>query len=232
MRHKHTLRFFISLFFVTAFAQSQEEVATDTLSKKTKYGLRIGADISKPLRSLLEDDYTGFELVADFRLTEKFYAAAEVGNEQKDFFEPNLNATTSGSYAKIGVDLNAHNNWLGLNNAIFGGLRYGFSSFKQELLAYSIYTNNTIFPPSVRIEPREFNGLTAHWVELVLGVKTEVLNNLYLSINVQLKRKLSESELDNFDNIFIPGFNSTNDFSEFGAGYGYSISYLIPLFQK
>jgi len=232
MKHKHTLLFFISLLLVFGFMKAQTEAPIDTIAQTTKYGLRIGADLSKPIRSLLDEDYTGFEVVADFRLTDKFYAAAELGNEKKDFFEPNLNARTSGSYAKIGADVNLHNNWFGLNNAIFGGLRYGFATYKQELLAYSIYTSNQVFQPSVRIEPQEFTGLTAHWAELILGVKTEVLNNLYLSINVQLRRKISESQLDGFDNIYIPGFQKTNDFSEFGAGYGYSISYLIPLFQK
>ena len=103
---------------------------------------------------------------------------------------------------------------------------------EQELLAYSIYTDNQVLPPSVRVVNEEFNGLTAHWAELIVGVKTEVLNNLYISVNVQLKRKLSEDRPENFNNLYIPGFNSTNDFSEFGAGYGYSVSYLIPLFQK
>jgi hypothetical protein len=209
-----------------------QQTTVDTLLQKTKYGLRVGVDISKPLRSLLEDGYTGFEVLGDFRLSEKFYAAAEVGNEQKDYIETNLSAKTSGSYAKIGFDYNAYNNWFGLNNAIFTGLRYGLATFKQELLAYSIYTNNQVLPPSVRVVNEEYRGLTAHWAELIVGIKTEVLNNLYISVNVQLKRKLSEDNPDNFDNLYIPGFNTTNDFSEFGAGYGYSISYLIPLFQN
>ncbi|MFC7357373.1 DUF6048 family protein [Jejudonia soesokkakensis] len=231
MRLQHTLLFFISVFCISMSAMAQETVA-DTLSQKTKYGLRLGVDISKPIRSLLQDDYTGFEILGDFRFSEKFYAAAEIGNEQRDFFEPNLNAITSGSYAKIGVDYNAYNNWFGLNNAIFTGLRYGFATFKQELVAYTIYTDNQVLPPSVRVVNTEFNGLTAHWAELIVGIKTEVVNNLYLSVNVQLKRKISEDKPENFDNLYIPGFNATNDFSEFGAGYGYSISYLIPLFQK
>jgi len=66
----------------------------------------------------------------------------------------------------------------------------------------------------------------------MVGVKTEVLNNLYLSINLQLKRMVSERTPENFDNLYVPGFNRTYDFSEFGVGYGYTISYLIPFFRK
>ncbi|WP_232729157.1 DUF6048 family protein [Ulvibacter sp. MAR_2010_11] len=211
----------------------QVDTVTDTVAKAPqKYGLRVGLDISKPLRTLLEEGYSGFEVVGDFRITEKFYAAAEIGNEKKDRFEANLNSKTSGSYAKLGFDFNAYNNWLGMNNAIHGGLRYGFSSFKQELLAYGIYTTDPTFPPAFRVEPEEFTGLTAHWAEFVVGIKTEVLSNLYLSINLQLKRMISKDKPENFDNLYVPGFNRTYDFSEFGVGYGYSISYLIPIFKK
>ncbi len=234
MKRKHILLFYISMMFVSFSGMAQQETVTnDSITKKNeKYGLRVGADISKPLRTLLEDGYTGFEVIADFRVSERFYAAAEIGNEKKDRFEANLNSKTSGSYAKVGFDFNAYNNWLGMNNAIHGGLRYGFSTFTQELLAYGIYTTNPTFPASFRTDPREFTGLTAHWAELIVGVKTEIFNNLYLSVNLQLKRKISEDKPDNFDNLYIPGFNRTYDFSEFGVGYGYSISYLIPIFKK
>lgn len=213
---------------------SPEEMASemDTISLPSKYGLRVGADLAKPLRSILEDGYTGFELMADFRVSKKIYVAGEIGNETKDLIESNLSSTTSGSYLKIGVDVNAYKNWFGLNNAIYFGLRYGIASFKQELLSYQIYNTDQTFPPTIMTEPIEFSGLTAHWAELIFGIKTEVLPNLFLSINLQLKRKMAEDTPENFNNLYIPGFNQTNDFSEFGAGYGYTISYLIPIFKK
>lgn len=233
MNCKRILLFCISVLWVSFSLMAQQTTAVDTITKPAeKYGLRLGVDISKPARTLLEDGYSGFEIVGDFRITKKFYAAVELGSEKKDRFEANLNSKTSGSYGKIGFDFNSYNNWLGMNNAIYGGLRYGVSSFSHELLAYGIYTTNQTFSPAFRIETKEFNGLTAHWAELIVGIKTEVFNNLYLSINVQLKRKISEDKPDNFNNLYIPGFNRTYDFSEFGVGYGYSISYLIPIFKK
>ena len=170
--------------------------------------------------------------MGDFRLTKKFYVAGELGNEKKERIESNLSSQASGSYIKIGADYNAYNNWFGLNNAIYFGLRYGLSTFKQELISYQIYDTNQTFPPTTITESIEYSGLTAHWAELVFGVKTEILTNLYLSINLQLKRKLAEDKPENFNNLYIPGFNRTYDFSEFGAGYGYTISYLIPIFKK
>lgn len=217
---------------INTVAQENRTILTDTLPKVEKYGLRIGIDLAKPLRSVIEDGYSGFEVVGDFRVSKRFYAAAELGNEQKDWNEPYISSKTSGSYAKIGFDYNAYENWLNMENAINISLRYGFSTFKQELLSYRIYTDNPAFPTQTVFDPQEFKGLTAHWVELMVGVKTEILNNLYLSINLQLKRQLSQDEPDNFANLYIPGFNRTYDYSKFGVGYGYSISYLVPIFKR
>ena len=234
MKLKHILLFFISLncASLSLLAQENDAQATDSISQATKYGLRVGVDLAKPLRSLFEDGYSGIEVLGDFRITKKFYIAAELGNEKKDREETNLNSSTSGSYIKLGADFNANNNWFGLNNAINLGLRYGFSTFKQELVSYDIYATNQTFPPTTVNASQEFSGLTAHWAELIVGVKTEVLTNLYLSINLQLKRKLAETKPENFNNLYIPGFNRTYDFSEFGAGFGYTVSYLIPIFKK
>ena len=232
MKLRYTLLFFISSFLLSVVAIAQDEVATDSIAVDQKYGLRVGIDLSKPARTLLEDGYSGFEIVGDFRITERLYAAAEIGTEEKERFESNLNSIASGSYIKIGGDFNAYNNWLGMDNAIYAGLRYGFSTFKQELLAYGIYTTNQTFPGTFRVDPQEFSGLTASWIELQVGMKVELFNNLYLSLNLQLKRLISQDEPENFANLYIPGFNRTYDFSDFGVGYGYTISYLIPIFKK
>ena len=236
---KRILLFFISLLFLSSaevMAQDSTEVAVDSVFQKkrdNRYGLRIGLDLAKPARTFLEDGYTGFEIMADFRVSKRFYAAIELGNEEKERFEENLNSITKGSYFKVGADFNAYQNWPGMNNSIFAGLRYGFATFEQELLSYGIYTTDQSFQEFLlRDEPQTFEGLTASWVELIVGVKTELFNNLFLSLNVQLKRRISDTKPDNFDNLYIPGFNRTYDESDFGVGYGYTLSYLIPIFKR
>ncbi len=233
MKIAPTLLFCISLLFASQAITAQKSgPVADSMPKIEKFGLRLGIDLAKPLRSVIEDGYSGFELMGDFRVTKKFYAAVELGNEKKDWTEPYISSKTSGNYAKIGFDYNAYENWLNMENAITLGLRYGFSSFKQERTSYRIYTDNPAFPTQTIYDPQEFKGLTAHWAEFIFSIKTEILNNLYLSVNVQLKRKIAEVAPENFANLYIPGFNRTYDFSEFGVGYGYSVSYLIPLFKK
>ncbi|NCT17661.1 MAG: hypothetical protein COZ75_00110 [Flavobacteriaceae bacterium CG_4_8_14_3_um_filter_34_10] len=232
---QHTLKFIISIFLLGIqfiAAQTTSAIATDTIDYREKYGLRLGIDISKPARTLLDENYTGFEIMGDYRVYKKYYAAVELGNEQKTTFDDNLTSKGNGSYIKIGFDYNSHNNWVGLHNAIHGGLRYGISSFKQELLSYTIATAAPFFPPDIREDPISFNGLNAQWVEFLFGVKTEILSNLYLSIHLKLKRRVSEKQPENFENLYIPGFGRTYEGSNFGAGFGYGISYLIPIYKK
>ena len=85
MKLKHILLFCISLQCASLSVLAQETPVSieDSISKETKYGIRIGADLAKPIRSLLEDDYSGFEIMGDFRITKKFYIAAEIGMRKK-----------------------------------------------------------------------------------------------------------------------------------------------------
>lgn len=233
MKQKHIFILLISLTFLkSSFTFGQAEQLQDTLDYREKYGLRVGIDLSRPLRTLLNDDYRGMEIKGDYRIYEDYYLAAEIGNEKNVISEQNVTASASGSYIKLGADYNAYNNWSGMQNLIYVGLRYAFSSFSSELQEYTVYTRNPYFEPDIRTPSQEFNNLTANWLEMQLGIKVEVLNNLYLGTHVELKRRLGQSAPGNFDNLYIPGFNRTYDGSSFGVGYGYSISYLIPLYRQ
>ena len=201
-------------------------------SQLTTYGLRVGGDLSKLLRTAFDQNYSGFELAGDLRFSKRFYAAAELGYEERFWSEQNLDAQINGSYLKIGADFNAYRNWVGMNNGITTGLRYGLSTFSNTLLRYPVYTTNPTFPSSIREDNVAYSGLTAGWVEFILAIKTELWSNIYLSLNLQLKHLLHEDEPGNFANLVIPGFNKTNDFSAFGVGYGYTLTYFIPVLKR
>lgn len=233
MKQKFIFILFISVaFFQVPSLTAQTEQQGDTLDYRERYGLRVGIDLSKPLRTFLEEDYRGLEVMGDYRIYRNYYLAAELGNESNRIIEENVTATGRGSYIKLGADYNAYDNWRGMENLIYAGVRYGFASFSTELEEYAIYTRNHYFERDVRTEPQEFNNLTANWIEFQLGVKVEVLRNVYLGGRVELKRRIGQSSPGNFDNLYIPGFNRTYDESSFGVGYAYSISYLIPLFRS
>lgn len=231
MKQQHILPLLISLLFPLVCAAQDTIVPEETAVRET-YGLRVGIDLVRPVRSLLEDEYRGFQVKGDYRLYENVYLAGEFGNERNLMAQDNVTATARGSYLKIGANYNVYENWQGMQNLIYVGLRYGLASFSTELQEYAIYTTSTYFGPDIRTEDQVFENLTASWIEMQLGLKVEVLNNVYLGGNVQLKRRITQTRPTNFDNLYIPGFNRTYDGSTFGVGYGYSISYLIPIFRK
>ena len=156
--------FSICLFFIVFLGQAQE-IVTDTIKKeisatkpkpktvpaaaknatdsvpvkKDRYGLRVGVDLYKLTRGFYDKDYKGVEFVGDFRLTKKYYIAAELGIEDKTTDDDRLNSTATGTYIKGGFDYNLYNNWLDMENLITIGLRGGVSTFSQELNSYKIY---------------------------------------------------------------------------------------------
>lgn len=223
------------LFTTMAFAQEEKKTVKDTLIYKQKYGLRLGADISKLGRTFFDDNYTGFEIMGDYRLTKKIYLAGEIGNEERTIENEVLSNTTKGSYFKGGIDLNFYKNWLDMENMIYVGFRAGASTFSQTLNSYRIYDvnhqywNDDLF--SVE-EGEEFKGLTAIWAEIQIGIKAEMFNNFYAGLNVQLKGLVTETAPDNYENLYIPGFNRTYDSGRFGVGFGFNLSYLVPIFKK
>ena len=220
----------------TTKVNSKDSIAIavqDSTIIKQKYGLRVGVELSKLIRTAVDDDYQGFEVVGDYRITKALYLAGEFGAEKKTEYNDFYNATTQGSYFKVGVDYNTYSNWLDMDNMIYGGLRLGASTFSQTLNSYSIYTENQYWSPQFSSSDlKEYNGLTALWAELVVGLKVQIANNLFLGAHLQLKGLIAQSEPDNFENLYIPGFYKTYDSIGIGVGYGYTISYLIPLYKK
>ncbi len=210
------------------------ENARDSVAQKDKYGLRVGIDLGRPAFTFLDDNYNGFEIVGDFRVSKKLYVAAELGNEERTIDDEQINFTAKGSYIKLGVDYNLYTNWYGMDNVIHIGGRYSYSTFSQTLNSFSLIDRNqTVFNENIVSEPgTEFDGLNASWLELVFGAKVELFNNLYMGASVRIARLFTNTEPDGFANLWIPGFNKVTADSSFGVGFNYTLSYRIPIFKK
>ncbi len=225
------LKYFISVFFIGMFlvASSQEKVK-DTVKYKDRYGLRIGIDVFQPVYSLFDKDRKGLEFVGDYRITKRFYVAAELGFSEATTKEDYFEFYTNGQYIKAGADFNAYKNWIGMENMIVVGLRYAFSTFDQTLNEYTI--NADPFLPNQTITtPVNYNGLSAQWIELVLGLKAEILHNVFMGFSFRWNQMITSKEPENFKNLYIPGFNKVY-LNDNGFGFNYTISYLIPLYRK
>lgn len=232
MKYTSKLSFSFLLVLIAVLGQAQEVKKTDSIKPKTeRYGLRLGVDLFKLSRTFTEKDYRGLELVGDFKLTRKHYLAAEIGNENKTVDDDRLNFTTKGTYLKAGFDYNAYQNWFGMHNMIYVGLRYGVSTFSQTLNTFSVYNPHPYFGASpTLVSGEKYDGLSAQWIEVVAGVKAEIVQNLYVGFSLRLNNLITNKKPDNFDNLYIPGFNRTYG-GKFGAGFNYTISYFVPIFK-
>jgi len=226
---KYISSIIVLLFSLTIQAQDQKK--DSVVIKTDRYGFRVGVDLFKLSRSFYEKNYKGLELVGDYRLTKRYFIAGEIGNENKTVTDDRLSFTTKGTYFRAGFDYNLYENWLDMENKIYIGMRYGVSTFSQTLNSYTIYNRNDYFNETTSISSGEkFGGLSAQWIEVVVGMNAKVWNNFYVGFSLRANKMMANNKPENFDNLYIPGFHRTYD-GDFGVGFNYTVSYFFPIYK-
>ena len=239
MKKRQTYLFIISLIIPSAmvFSQTESELS-DSLNTKNKIlninKIRFGFDVFKPIKSSSEGDNLNYEIVGDLQITDNLYLAAEYGLVDRLIEDENINFNSNGSFLRFGFDYNMFKNWVGMDNAIFVGLRYGSSNFSNKIVSYNVRNSDAYFSNFVdnNYQTIDHSNLKGSWLEIVAGVKVETFNNVYLGFSLRLNKLLSTEKPENFDNLFIPGFNKVTDENTFGSGFNYTLTYSIPLRKK
>ena len=228
------LKYFISILLIISSlkAISQEGKSLDTIPVKTTYGIKFGIDLSKQVRMLTEPDYKGLVFTGDYRILDRLFLAAEFGSEEKKTSNEVLDFDTDGTFLKLGVNYNIYNNQKGLNNEIYVGFRYGLGKFSHKLNSYTIYNLDQYWNQNFVNNSSSFTDLNASWLEFVLGFKAEIINNIFMGLDLRLNRLISQDKPTNFSNLYIPGFNKVLEENNFGVGVSYSVYYQIPIFKK
>jgi len=176
------LKYFISIitFLFVNITIGNVKIVNDTLEK---FGVRAGLDLNKIIRSATDEDYSGFSLSGDIRLKESFYVFSEIGNEEKDINSNYLNSSVKGTYVKFGVNFKLNKD-IRTQNIVYSGLIVGYSNFDQNINSYTIYNTHSIYwGESIINSPINLSNLNAIWVEFIFGMKTEILNNLFLGFD-------------------------------------------------
>ena len=239
MKKRQTYLFIISLVIPSSmvFSQAESEL-NDSLTIKDKIlninKIRLGFDVFKPIKSSSDGDNLNYEIVGDLQITENLYLAAEYGLTDRLIEDENINFNSNGSFLRFGFDYNMFKNWVGMDNSIFLGLRYGSSNFSNKIESYNVRNSDAYFSNFVdnNYQTIDHSNLTGNWLEIVAGVKVETFNNVYLGFSLRLNKLLSTQKPENFDNLYIPGFNKVTDDNTFGSGFNYTLSYSIPLRKK
>ena len=142
MKNKQIYLFIISICLSTNMLIGQTESnSKDTLIKKDKLlninKIRFGFDLLKPIASSSEGDNLNYEIVGDLQLTENIYLAGEYGSVDKLIEDENINFNSTGKFFKSWIlTITFIQNWIGMDNSIYVGFRYGTSSFSNKILNY------------------------------------------------------------------------------------------------
>jgi len=189
-------------------------------------GLRLGVDLSRIAVKAFQPYRTDVSVSADYRLKKNLYAAAEAGWHTTSHSDTNYTYKGNGAFVTIGVD----NNFLKKQDTkerflFYGGVRYGFAHLNYEAPSYTIYDSywgdrvKGSFPKT---------SINAHWMELLIGIKAEVLKNFFLGWNIREKIMISGPDKNSqFPPIIIPGFGNGTKGSQ--IDWQYTVSYAIPL---
>ena len=165
----------------------------------------------------------GLGVTADMHIKGNFFGTAEAG-----WLKVNLNKTdfryrAEGYYARAGADYNMIKSRRPFSNDIvYAGARYCFSTFNHQadrifVPGYFWHDASGLYFPK--------KSLTAHWAELLLGVKAEVLTNLYVGITFRLKFMLIAPKDEYSTPYMIPGYGNGGE--NFVIGINYFLSYNI-----
>lgn len=231
MRNLRTLKLLISgLIFLAVWhiTAQNDSIPKDSISRKKTYNIRIGVDVSKPIIQLIQKQSLSVECLVDVQLKKNWFAATEIGYATEPVNADYFTFYTKGTYVKIGFNYNTYENFIGMNNEVYVGLRYAFSTFEHQLQEYQIIDGSNYFDAYQNTSGQTFSGLQAHWAEAVIGLKVETFKNLFLSTGIQFKKIISSKKPDNFDNLYIPGFGTVYN-QRNGVGFHYSISYQFKI---
>ena len=145
-------------------------------------------------------------MIGDLRFKKNFYAAFELGVQEKTIQEDYLNFTTKGSFLALGVNYNAYENWVGMSNEVFVGMRYAMSFFNQTLNSYSPNVKGTYFEPVTIATGTSINN---KYINLVFwGVANKGGTYDPIMVNLPSGSYTVEAnaieDADSFDNSDIP----------------------------
>lgn len=188
----------------SANAQNQKKMATvekDTIPFFR--GMAVGVDVIGPVQ-LMVSDYGQYEASLRINLKDKYYPVFELGYGKADASDEStkINYKTSAPYARIGIDWNLLKNKHD-DYRLFGGFRYGFTSFKYDVTSPPI--QDPVWGGDV---PYGAEGVKSnyHWLEGVFGVDAKIWGPVRMGWSFRYKRRLAKKDGEIGNSYYVPGF--------------------------
>lgn len=191
---------------------AQKNDSTKTRKDYWPTGIRIGTDLIALAKIPLSDQFDGWEVSADMDL-DRYYFNVEMGNWEKSKISPGQSYSNSGNYFRVGADAN----FLLKDpdrNMFFIGLRYGRSSFREQL-NYSI--SDAVFGDFQKTVSNE--SMTAGWGEITVGLRVKIWSELWMGYTARLKVAPTVGTTGEFIPYDIPGYGLAAKKSYWGFNY-------------
>jgi hypothetical protein len=206
----------------------EAEAAKMNAPKPEIRSINLGTDLTRFALPILDSTRIGWEVSGDFELLKDMFVGAEVGFQTTKVEKTNYTYSGNGYYTRIGVDYNfmKHVDEKSLDKMLIG-LHYGFTTFNHQ--AEKVRVPSTYFGDFTG-GAIEKNWLSANWLEVALGMRTELLANFYLGWSLRIRMKVWAENDPNMQPYYIPGYGRAYGNNAFG--FNYSLFYQIPIKKK
>lgn len=170
-------------------------------------GFSVGIDLAGAIMYKVSS-YGQLEGQLHINLKETYFPVIELGightNHSDD--ETSLHYKTNAPYIRIGCDYN-FNKDKGSKNRIYGGLRYGFTTFK-----YDLDGPNMTDPVWGTVIPYSFKNLSSNcsWLEFVFGLEAKIWSDFHIGWSIRYKRRLSQKLTPIGQAWYIPGLGKND----------------------
>ena len=156
---------------------------------------------------VLGSDILSSEVMLQANLLNRFLPVLEVGYGKVNTISDatDIRYKTAAPFFKIGADYNFFYNKPHLPGFLYGGIRYGFSSFVYDVDGPTMTDPN--YGGQIQV-PFSYHGVntTAHWLELVGGMKVRIYKGFCMGWSVRYKKRLSYTKYPNTEPWYIPGY--------------------------
>lgn len=188
-------------------------------------GVQVGVDVAGLMSKAFGSDAFVTELGIEVSLQNRFFPVLEVGYGGLDTTneETGIYYKTSAPFFRVGVGYNVFYKKPHLPGRMTVGVRYGFSSFEYDLQAPDLVDPNW----GHTSVPFVYEGMktNAGWLEVVLGMKTNVFKDFYMGFDVRYRSRMSMTKHENSEPYYIPGYGRGKP-SNFGITY--NLTYKLP----
>jgi hypothetical protein len=198
------------------------------VSKFAPSALRVGVDPGTVIYNIFSEKRNFYEVTADIDI-HKYFFVADYGHTTFDLNDPTFAYHNEGNYLRFGADLNLMYGDR-RNNVSFFGLRYAMASFSDEMnfSTSAILQSDNRWPATM--ETTGSDNLSAHWYEMVTGLKVRMIKQLYFGFTVRFKMFMKAKGTEDLKPYYIPGFGK--NISKSYWGFNYYVSYRFPFRKK